>query len=380
MGYQITEFGQDILDDVKRLCDRMLDDQLRDADRSGEWPAEAYQAASEMGIGAAFIKEEYGGAGLELQEQAAVLEELAACEAGFAVSYMANRLAQSPVEIAGSAFQKKLVYDVLLNGGFAGFCLTEDQAGSDLSGCRTRAVRQGDHYVLDGNKLFVTNGPNAEIFVVFAVTDPDGGTKENLSAFLVPGDSEGLTRGAPEHKLGIRNSGTCEISFNRVSVPVGYRIGEEGEGFSLAVRSLEQARIWCGVTALGVARRAISESTAYAKERRQFGKPLSENEVILFKLADMEMKTEAARLCCSAALERLEKGLTVTKESAIAKCLAADAAMECAVEAVQIFGGYGYCEEYPVEKLLRDAKIFQIFEGTNEIQRLIVGRSLMRER
>ncbi len=352
MGYQITEFGQDLLDDVRKLCDRTLEDQLRAADRSGEWPAEAYRAASEMGIGAAFIAEEYGGVDLELSEQAAVLEELAACDAGFAVSYMANRLAQAPVEIAGSALQKKLVYDVLLDGGFAGFCLTEDQAGSDISGCRTRAVRQGDHYVLDGNKLFVTNGPNAEIFVVFAVTDPDGGTKENLSAFLVPGDSEGLTRGAPEHKLGIRNSGTCEISFNRVSVPVGYR----------------------------VARRAISESVTYAKERRQFGKPLSENEVILFKLADMEMKTEAARLCCSAALERLEKGLPVTKESAIAKCLAADAAMECAVEAVQIFGGYGYCEEYPVEKLLRDAKIFQIFEGTNEIQRLIVGRSLMRER
>ena len=199
MGYQITEFGQDLLDDVRKLCDRTLEDQLRAADRSGEWPAEAYRAASEMGIGAAFIAEEYGGVDLELSEQAAVLEELAACDAGFAVSYMANRLAQAPVEIAGSALQKKLVYDVLLDGGFAGFCLTEDQAGSDISGCRTRAVRQGDHYVLDGNKLFVTNGPNAEIFVVFAVTDPDGGTKENLSAFLVPGDSEGLTRGAPEH-------------------------------------------------------------------------------------------------------------------------------------------------------------------------------------
>lgn len=310
-------------------------------------------------------------------DQAAILEELGACDAGFAVSYMANRLAQAAVEIAGTEEQKKMLYGILNEGGFAAFCLTEDQAGSDLAGCRTRATKRDGGYVLDGSKLFVTNGPLAEAFVVFAVTDEEG-TKNNLSAFLVPGDAPGITRGTEEKKLGIRNSGTCEISFQKVEVSVDNRLGAPGEGLAIALKTLDQARIWCGVTAVGVARHGLDVSVARVKEREQFGKPLAENEVVLFKLADMEMKIFAARQCCIAALEKLAMGEDVTMEGATAKCLAADAAVDCALEAVQLFGGYGYCEEFPAEKLLRDAKIFQIFEGTNEIQRLVVGRGVVK--
>lgn len=373
MSYEPSEFGLEVLEDIRTFCQRDLKDLLIEAEKQGEWPEAAYAAAAEMGIGTLPIPEEYGGTGLDLIDQAAVQEALASCDAGIAVSFMVNRLIVSLLENYGTTTQKKKCYDHILDGGFVCFCLTEEEAGSDVTGVRMTASCEQDSYVLNGNKIFVTNGSIASLFVVFANCEDSG-----LTAFLVDADAEGVQVGPEESKLGIRNSSTCEVSFDHVRIPYEHRIGEEGEGLRIALQSLSAGRVWCGVTALGIAQAAIDLSCDYVKQRRQFGKALAENEVIQFKLADMYMKTESARQCCIAALKKMEAGESVALESAAAKCLATDAAMHCAQEAVQLFGGNGYCRDYPVEKLFRDAKVFQIFEGTNEIQRLIIGRELVK--
>ena len=373
MGYELTEFGSDIFSDISTFCSRELKEILKETDRSGEWPAADYEAAARMGIGSLSVPEEYGGPGLGAFDQAAIQEELSSCDAGFAVSYMVNHLVVTLLERCGTENQLKQVCDCIMDGGFACFCLTEEGAGSDVSEIRTAAVKDGDAYVINGTKVFVTNGRMAGFFVVFAVCGDTG-----LTAFLVDSGAEGVQTGAEEEKLGIRNSSTCEVCFDHVRVPAENRIGEEGAGLRIALGSLASGRVWCGITALGIAQAAIDASCSYVKERRQFGRPLAENEVIRFRLADMHMKTEAARLCCIDALKKREAGDSAAIESATAKCLATDAAMYCATEAVQLFGGKGYCRDYPVEKLFRDAKVFQIFEGTNEIQRLVVGRELVR--
>ena len=372
MSYILTEFGADVLSDVTTFCEREVLKQAAEADRNRIWPEEMYEKACEMGLGALSVPEEYGGLGLTLPERAAILEKMAWFDAGFAVSYMTNILSSIPVFYFGEHAIRKSCYDLLLEGRFGAFCLTEDQAGSDISRLRTRAVRDGEEYIINGSKMFVTNGRIAGYYVVFAETDA------GLTAFYVTADTPGIEAGEEENKLGIRNSDTCEVSFQDVRVPYTAILGKEGEGRKIAVFCLRHARIFCGVTALGVAQRALDESISRVREREQFGSLLADNEVIQFKLADMYMKTEAARQCCISALNKAGAGEDCRLAAATAKCLAGDAAEYCASEAVQIFGGYGYCEDYPVEKLLRDAKIFQIFEGTNEIQRLTVGRTLVK--
>ena len=373
MNYTLTDLGNDIRDDVHVFCLRELKYTAASADRDHLWSEDLYAKTAEMGLGAVFVPEEHGGLPLTLQEQAAIIEELAYCDAGIAVSYMADYLALAPVQMFGTSALLQQCCDHLLAGSFGAFALTEDQAGSDISGLMTKAVKTGEEYVITGSKAFVTNGGQAGFYTVFAKTE------SGISAFVVDADTEGITAGEAERKLGIRNSSTAEVSFDHVKVPEASLLGTEGEGKRIAQETLSRARAFCAAAAVGVARRALDVALSRAREREQFGAPLAERESIQMKLADMSMKTEAARACCIDALQRIEMGEDCLIASASAKCMAADAAVSCADTALQIFGGYGYCEDYPAEKLYRDARIFQIFEGTGEILRELIGRALVRE-
>ena len=266
--------------------------------------------------------------------------------------------------------------DLVLEGGLGAFCLTEPGAGSDASAGRTTAVKDGDEYVLNGRKCFITNGEMASFYCITAITDKEKGLK-GISMFFVEKGTKGLSTGNHEDKMGIRTSNTCDVVLEDCRIPASALVGKEGEGFAIAMKTLDQARSWIGCIAVGIAQRGIQEAIAYGKERIQFGKPVIKNQALQFKIADMEIKTETARQMVAHALTKMDLGLPYGKESAIAKCYAGDIAMEVSSEAIQIFGGYGYSREYPVEKLLRDAKIFQIFEGTNEIQRIVIANNVI---
>ncbi len=374
MAYLISEEAQDLLLDVRNFCEKEVKEQCKDYDVSGEWPKEIYDKAIEQGYQALEVPEEYGGPGLSRVDVAALLEEMAKADAGFATTISASGLGMKPVLIAGSEEQKQRACDLILEGGFGAFALTEPGAGSDPGAGKTTAVRDGDDYILNGRKCFITNGGVAAFYCVTALTDKTKGAK-GMSMFFVEAGTPGLSTGNEENKMGIRTSNTCDVVFEDCRIPAKNLIGEEGRGFSIAMKTLDQARTWMGCVAAGIAQRGMEEAIAYGKERIQFGKPIIKNQAIQFKIADMEIKIETARQMVAHSLTLMDMGLPHTKESAIAKCYASDIAMEVASEAIQIFGGYGYSREYPVEKLLRDAKIFQIFEGTNEIQRIVIANN-----
>ena len=376
MPYLISDEGKDLLKDVREFCNNEVKEQMKEYDLSSEWPKEVYDKAAEMQLGTLDVPAEFGGPGLSRIDHAAILEEIAHADAGFATSFMTNGLSLHPVEFGGTKEQLKSVYDIILKGGFGSFCLTEPNAGCDVANGSTTAVKDGDDYIINGTKCFITNGPVADFFTVFAKTDKSAGAK-GMSAFLVFKGTPGLSIGSHENKMGIRVSQTSDVILEDVRVPASSMLGKEGDGFKIAMKTLDIARTWCGVVAVGLAQRAIDEAASYVRTRVQFGKPLGRNEVIQFKLADMQMATEAARQLCAYSLTLMDRGEDYTVASATAKCKAGDAAMYCSTEAVQILGGYGYSRDYPVEKLMRDAKIFQLFEGTNEIQRLVVGRSVV---
>ena len=376
MAYIVSEEGRDLLNDVREFCENEIKEQVKEYDISGEWPKELYDKAVEMQLHMLDIPEEYGGLGLSNIDHAAILEEMGKADAGFAVTLNGNGLSFKPLLVGGSEEQKQKYADIIINGGYGAFALTEPNAGCDAGNVKTTAVKEGDEYVLNGRKCFITNAQVADFFVVIALTDKEAKTR-GMSAFLVDKGTPGLSVGAHENKMGVRTSITSDLLLEDVRIPAENLLGKEGEGFKIAMETLDIARTWCGVIGIGVAERAIEEAVAYAKQRVQFGKPLAKNEVIQFKIADMAMKTEAARQCAAYSLTLMERGENFSRASATAKCLAGDAAMFCATEAIQILGGYGYSRDYPVEKLLRDAKIFQIFEGTNEIQRLVVGRDVI---
>ncbi len=376
MAYLISEEAQDLLQDVKHFCDNEVKEQCKEYDKTGEWPKEIYDKAIEQGYQALEVPEEYGGPGLSRVDVAALIEQMAIADAGFATTISASGLGTKPVLIAGSDALKQKACDIILDGGFGAFCLTEPGAGSDAGAGKTTAVLDGDEYVLNGRKCFITNGGVASFYCVTAMTDKSKGVK-GMSMFFVEAGTPGLSTGNEEDKMGIRTSNTCDVVFEDCRIPKENLIGEEGRGFSIAMKTLDQARTWMGCVATGIAQRAMDEAVAYGKERIQFGKPIIKNQAIAFKIADMEIKIETARQMVAHALTKMDMGLPHSMESAIAKCFASDIAMEVASEAIQIFGGYGYSREYPVEKLLRDAKIFQIFEGTNEVQRIVVSNHVI---
>lgn len=374
MAYIISEEGQELLGAVKEFCEKEVKEQCKEYDKTGEWPKEIYDKAIEMQLHMLEVPEEYGGMGLDRVSVAALIEQMAIADSGFATTISASGLGMKPVLIGGTEEQKQRACDLIVDGGFAAFCLTEPGAGSDASAGKTTAVRDGDSYILNGRKCFITNGAVSSFYCVTAMTDKSVGTK-GISMFFIEKDTPGLSTGHEEDKMGIRTSNTCDVVLEDCRIPASNLIGAEGQGFSIAMKTLDQARAWMGCIATGIAQRGMEEAIAYGKERIQFGKPVLKNQALQFKIADMAIKIETARQMVAHALTLMDLGLPYSKESAIAKCYASDIAMEVASEAIQMFGGYGYSREYPVEKLLRDAKIFQIFEGTNEIQRIVVANN-----
>ena len=377
MGYILTPEMEDLRSMVREFAQTEVKEQCKEFDVTGEFPMELYKKAFEMQLHLMEIPEEFGGLGLDYVACAAIYEELAKADAGFATTIMANCLALKPVLIAGTPEQIKLFSDVIIPGGFGAFGLTEPSAGSDAGNTKTTAVKDGDEWVLNGSKCFITNAAYADIFVIFAMTNKEAGIK-GISAFLVEKSRGGITIGKEENKMGIRTSNTADVFLDNVRVPADHLLGKEGKGFIIAMQTLDLARPFVGIASVGIAQRALDEAVAYAKERVTFGKPIIKNQALQFMMADMDIKIESARQMCVHTLELAMAKKPYSREAAIAKCYASDSAMSVTTDAVQILGGYGYSREYPVEKLMRDAKIFQIFEGTNQVQRIVISGALMR--
>jgi acyl-CoA dehydrogenase len=346
-------------------------------DKGDEFPWEVMQKAFEAGFISCNIPEEYGGGGLSDLDIALISEELAAGCAGMFTSIMANSLALTPIILFGSDEQKKKFLTPFSKKlALASFCLTEREAGSDAGGLKTKAIRVGDEYVLHGSKCFITNGGVASLYVVFALTDPEKGAR-GISAIIVPRETAGLVIGREEDKMGHRASNTAEVIFEDAKVPVENLLGKEKSGFIIAMRTLDKTRASVGAAGVGVAKVAMEHAIEYAKTRVQFGKPIALFQHTAFQIAQMAMEIQAARHMVWHSAWLMDQGKPCGKESAMAKCFASDVAMRVATEALQIFGGYGYMKDYPMEKLMRDAKLLQIYEGTNEIQKLVISREVI---
>ncbi len=376
MAYILDEDGVALVADVKNFCEKEVKEQCKEYDESGEWPKEIYDKAIELGYQMLEVPEEYGGLGLPGETILAMYEEMAWADAGFAVTMAASNLALKPILIAGSEEQKQKYCDVVINGGLGAFGLTEPNAGSDPGAGKTTAVKDGDDYILNGRKCFITNAPVADFFIITALTDKTKGLK-GMSAFIIDKDTPGLSTTNHENKMGIRTSITSDVVLEDVRIPASQRLGEEGTGFATAMKTLDLARMFVGGLAVGIAQRALDEGIAYTKTRQQFGRPVAKNQGLQFKMADMTIQIECARQLVSHAHKLYELGLPYGKEAAMAKCYAGDMAVQVTLDGIQLFGGYGYSREYPVEKLLRDAKIFQIFEGSNEIQRVVIANNIL---
>ena len=346
-------------------------------DRDGLYPTEIAAKAFELGLMNITIADAYGGGDLGHMEEAIITEELAYGCAGMAISMTVNNLSSVPIQIGGTEEQKQKWLGMLTEEHCtASYCLSEPDAGSDAAGLRTTAVLQGDHYVINGTKAWVSGGAHSRFFTLFATTDPGSGY-EGITCFVIPADAEGIEIGKKEDMMGQRASNTVFINFQDVKVPVENRIGDEGKGFQIAMKTFDRTRPGVAAAAVGIGRRALEESVRYAQERKAFGKPIARQQAIQFMLADMARDVEAARLLTYQSAWMIDQGTRNTKQCSMAKCFAGDMAMRVSTDAVQIFGGYGYSKEYPVEKLMRDAKVMQIYEGTNQIQRIIIARHLL---
>jgi acyl-CoA dehydrogenase len=345
-------------------------------DKDGSWPAEVFAKAHEVGLMNTHIPEEYGGPGLSYLDGCLIEEELSWGCSGITTSLGANGLASAPVILAGSDEIKKKYLGMLAEElKYASFCLTEPGAGSDVSSMRTRAVKKGDKYVITGQKCFITNGTYADWYTVYAKTDPDAGHR-GISAFVVPRD-ETIVIDKKEDKMGQRASNTATVTFNETEIPADHLLGEENKGFKIAMMTLDRTRPGVAAMATGIARAALEFATEYSKERVQFGVPIAMHQAIQFMIADMATKVHLSRLATWQSAVLLDNGQRNTIESSHAKRFAADSAMEVATDAVQVYGGYGFIKEYPVEKLMRDAKIMQLYEGTSQIQRLVIARETL---
>jgi len=345
-------------------------------DRDGAWPQAIIDKAHEVGLMNTHLPEEYGGAGLNYLDGCIIEEELSWGCSGVQTSLGANGLASAPVMLGGSEdVKREFAEELVAEPKLASFCLPEPDAGSDVSGMRTRAVRKGDKYVLNGSKCFITNGSYADWFVVYAKTDPEAGHR-GISAFLVRRDDTVIVD-KKEDKMGQRASNTATITFNETEIDARYLLGEENKGFKLAMMTLDRTRPGVAAMATGIARAAFEFATTYSKERVQFGVPIAMHQAIQFMIADMATKVHLSRLATWNSAVLLDQGKRNTLESSHAKRFAADSAMEVATDAVQVYGGYGFIKDYPVEKLMRDAKIMQLYEGTSQIQRLVIARETL---
>ena len=363
---------------VRQLCEAKVAPHTAHADETGEFPTASYEALAAADFAAPHIPVEYGGAGADALATTIVIEEIARVDASCALIPGVNKLGTTPLLLAGAEQLKKNYLTAVAEGkGMFSYCLSEPEAGSDVASMKTRATRDGDEWILNGVKRWITNAGQSEFYTVFAVTDPGAGT-DGISAFVVEKSDAGVSFGALEKKLGIRASPTREVYFDDVRIPADRMIGDEGTGWDTAMRTLDHTRIAIAAQAVGIAQGALDYALDYAQQRSQFGRPISSNQGLQFMLADMGMRVEAARQLTYAAAGRSERhDPDLTFFSSAAKCFASDVAMQVSVDAVQILGGYGYTRDYPVERMLRDAKITQIYEGTNQIQRLVMARQLL---
>jgi acyl-CoA dehydrogenase len=369
--------------DIRELAHDFAEKEIRpvawEHDQDGTFPQDIIKKAWEVGLMNSHIEEAYGGPGLDYLTGCLIEEELGWGCSGIGTSLMCNGLASAPVALGGSEEIKKEYLGMLTEEPkLASFCLTEPDAGSDVSGMRTTAVKKGDKYVINGTKCFITNGSYADWYTVYAKTDKDAGHR-GISAFVVPRDA-GVVVDKKEDKLGQRASDTAMISFNEVEIPAANLLGEENKGFKLAMMTLDRTRPGVSAMAVGIAQAAFEYARDYSKERVQFGVPIAMHQAIQFMIADMATKVEAARLLVWKSGALLDQGERNTLASSHAKRFAADSAMEITVDAVQVYGGYGFIKEYPVEKLMRDAKIMQLYEGTSQIQRLVIAREVLMPR
>jgi alkylation response protein AidB-like acyl-CoA dehydrogenase len=380
--FQPSEEHVMLRDTVRSLAETKIAPFAAAVDEEARFPQEALDALRAADLHAVHVPESYGGAGADALATVIVIEEVARVCASSSLIPAVNKLGSLPVILSGSEELKKKFLGPLATGdAMFSYCLSEPEAGSDAAGMKTRAVRDGDHYVLNGVKRWITNAGISEYYTVMAVTDPEQRSR-GISAFVVEKSDEGVSFGAPEKKLGIKGSPTCEVYFDDVRIPADRMIGEEGTGFATAMKTLDHTRITIAAQALGIAQGALDYAKGYVRERKQFGKPVGDFQGVQFMLADMAMKLEAARQLTYAAAARSERvslgahGQDLTFFGAAAKCYASDAAMEITTDAVQLLGGYGYTRDYPLERMMRDAKITQIYEGTNQVQRIVMARNL----
>ncbi|NOK39446.1 acyl-CoA dehydrogenase [Corallococcus exercitus] len=378
MDFQLSESQRALQDAARKYARDVVRPKAPHYDETSDFPKDLISAAFELGLLNMAIPSEYNGVGLTHLEQVIVCEELAWGCAGVATSLIANDLANLPIILSGTDDQKKrLLAPFGEKLKLSCFCLTEPAAGSDVAAMGTTARREGDEYVLNGSKCFITNAGYADQFTVFATLDK-GKKHKGITCFVVEGRPQGLTTGKHENKMGQRASNTTTVTFDEVRVPAKNRIGEEGEGFKIAMATLDNSRPLTASISIGIARAALEHSLEYSAQRHTMGKPIREHQAVQFMLAEMAMNTHAARLLTYESAQVLDEGQRNTLQSSYAKCFAADMAMKVATDAVQVFGGYGYMKEYPVEKLMRDAKLIQVYEGTSQVQRLVIAKELFR--
>jgi alkylation response protein AidB-like acyl-CoA dehydrogenase len=364
-----------LLELTREISAKELAPQAHEAEERGEFPEGAYRLLGKAGLLSLPFPEEYGGGAQPYEVYLQVVEEIATAWPSVGVGVSVHGLTATVVATNGSDDLRQEWLPRMLGGDWLGaYCLSEPQAGSDVSGIRTRAVRDGDTYVVTGTKQWISNGSCADYYILFARTSDD--PKRGLSAFVVPGETPGMTFGAPEKKMGLACDVTTQVAFDGARIPAAQLVGEEGGGMKVALSALDAGRLGIAAVATGIAQAALAHAVAYAGERRQFGKPIGELQMIQAMLADMDASTEAARQLLYTACEEIDAGHDASRWAAVCKLVAGDTAMRVTTDAVQVLGGYGYVDEYPVERMMRDAKITQIYEGTNEIQRLVIARTM----
>ena len=372
-----TDEAQALLELTREIAEKELGPRAHEAEERGEFPAEAYAVLGRSGLLSLPFPEEHGGGDQPYEVYLQVIEEIAAAWPSVAVGTSVHTLTASVVLHNASPEQQAEWLPRMLSGDWLGaYCLSEPQAGSDVSGIRTKAVSDGDDYVLTGTKQWISNGSCADYYILFARTDDD--PRRGLSAFVVPDGTAGMSFGAPEKKMGLACDVTTQVLFDGARIPASHRIGDEGAGMKVALSALDAGRLGIAAVATGIAQAALAHAVAYAGERRQFGKGIGEFQGLQFLLADMAADVERARATYLHAARLKDAGRPFSRQASIAKLTASDAAMRVTTDAVQVLGGNGYTREYPVERLFRDAKVTQIFEGTNQIQRMVIGRDLLR--
>jgi len=377
--FALTDVQRDFRETLRAFCEEKVAPNAAEADRNAEFPWKSFEACKEMELPALGMPSAYGGAGADTVTVAIMTEELARVCASTALAILISKLGMTPVLNWGSEELKQAYVPRVASGSIqASYCLSEADAGSDVASMRTRAVRDGDDYVLTGSKYWITNAGISDVYVVFAKTDPDAGGR-GISCFLVEKEW-GIRIAKHEDKMGLRGSPTGEVLLDEVRVPASHRIGAEGQGFSIAMHTLDRSRPTIGAQAVGIAQGAIDFSGAYMKQRQAFGGPIADLQGLRFMLAEMAIRNEAARALVYRACAMVDDDPTgeLTKFGAMAKAFASDASMSITVDAVQLLGGYGYTKDFPVERFLRDAKVTQIYEGTNQVQKVVIARELLK--